>query len=123
MTQHLLNSKARAREIYRGPSINVNLFNEAYGKILHSIANESKGDIVDADQNIDLLKVQEHPGKAYVLDMTFYGVTPTRITHANRSLLLLYISYYIINTYVLLSLILRHLSVEKIRFRHASASK
>ncbi len=46
-----------------------------------------------ADQNIDLLKAQEHSGTGYFVDMNFsYGVAPTvtrptRITHKSATLI------------------------------------
>jgi hypothetical protein len=80
-------------EMYRLPSTNEKHFLETYDYILRCVQNEKKDIVIGTDQNMDLLKFEQHTNIADLIDLNFsYGVVPTitkptRITHNSATLI------------------------------------
>jgi hypothetical protein len=68
-------------------------FLDTYEGILNKVCHEKKTIVIGTDQNIDLLKFEEHSNTAELIDINFgHGIVPTitrptRITHNSATLI------------------------------------
>ncbi len=80
-------------EIYRCPGSNERHFLDTYENLLNQIKKENKNVIIGTDQNLDLMKFQQHANTAELLDINFANgliptiTRPTRITHSTATLI------------------------------------
>ncbi len=108
-------------EIYRVPNTNESIFLDKYSDILNKIGDNNEEIIIGTDQNLDLLRFEQHTRTKEFLDINFsYGLIPTitkptRVTHASATLIdNIYISskkVHSINSQILITDISDHFPV------------
>ena len=87
------NKKIIIGEIYRPPNTNIVDFNNKYSSLLDKIKHEKKSLIIGSDQNINLIKANDHPSTQEFLDINHSnGILPvidkpTRVTHSSATLI------------------------------------